>query len=88
MNKYKIKSNIAYIGIDMPMGSTNIETAVELNARDRESRVVVFDAMKAAGMLPHEAEIVESIWLSDGKVNFVSKYSYWKNGVIAFWEKV
>ena len=88
MNKYRIKSNIAYNGIDLPSGSTNIETAVEIKASDRESKSLVFDAMKAAGMLPHEAETVESIWLSDGKVNFVSKYSYWKNGVIALWEKI
>lgn len=93
---YRIKSNIEYSGLDFPCGNVRqitIETEKEIKIYDKDAKLLIFEAMKTAKMIA-EWVTVDQLWLSDktplcaAKINFVSKYSYWQNGVVGFWEKI
>ena len=96
MFAYRIKSNIEYNGLDFPCGNlreVEIKTEKEINIHDKESKIIIFEAMKSAKLIAEWVK-VEQLWLSnktalqEGKIHFTSEHSYWQNGVIAFWERI
>ena len=94
MFTYILKQNIEYQGLAFPCGrirKTEIKTEKLIIADDKESKRIIFEALKSAKLIA-EWVTVEQIWLSPktplckARINFTSKHSYWQSGIIGFWE--
>jgi hypothetical protein len=78
--KFLIKSNVFYQG----HGSSSCGTCEVESEHNKELLTLFFQALKSAKMI-EDWVTISQIWLSQGKVNFVSKTSLQENGVIAYY---